>query len=253
MSNKPLLGENVLFTGILRSSEAVDLTLHFGGNPIVAPLIETQEIVSQTDEQQLFECKAYDWLIFTSQSSVDAFHSKMIKYGLDPFVFQGKIAVVGSKTAYAVNKIGLKVTFTPSIFSADVFVQEFPAISSSNEKCMFFKGSLAKDTITKGLVNHVDEWIIYETVEVEENIAQVSDLIESKENCSVIFTSPSTVNVFHQHIGHRTGYETLTICAIGHITKEYLESLGVAVHVMPKTYILTEIIHALAEWKGREL
>lgn len=248
----PLQGENIIFTGILRSSEAVDLTLQYGGNPVITPLIATQEIVSLTDKEQLFGCKRYEWLIFTSQSSVHAFHSKMKKFGLSPSVIKAKIAVVGSKTADAIGKIGLSVDFTPTTFSADVFVREFPAYSSLNETCLFLKGSLAKDTITKGLSNRVDEWIIYETIDLKENIEQLRILMETEENCSIIFTSPSTVKVFHQSIGIQMGYDTLTVCAIGHITRQYLESLGATVNVMPETYTLTEVIHVLVEWKGRE-
>ncbi|KQL34108.1 uroporphyrinogen-III synthase [Psychrobacillus sp. FJAT-21963] len=249
----PLLGENVIFTGILRSSEAVDLTLKYGGYPVIAPLIATQELVSEADEHRLQECIDYDWFIFTSQSSVHAFHSKMKKFGLPPSVIKAKIAVVGSKTACAIESIGLRVDFTPTVFSADVFVKEFPAFSLPTETCLFFKGSLAKDTITKGLTNKVDEWVIYETIEVEENKEHIQHLIENEPNCSIIFTSPSTVKVFHETIGVQTGYESLTVCAIGHITKEYLETLSATVHVIPKTYTLTEVIHALVEWKGREL
>ena len=62
-------------------------------------------------------------------------------------------------------------------------------------KCLFFKGNLAKDTITRWSVNHVDEWTIYETIEVEENTGASSfGFIENNEKCSIIFTSPSAVN-----------------------------------------------------------
>ena len=58
----PLQDELVIFTGILRSSEAVDMTLQYGGIPVVAPLIATQEIISEDDEQKLLSCQTYDWL-----------------------------------------------------------------------------------------------------------------------------------------------------------------------------------------------
>ena len=109
MSNKtPLLGENVIFTGILRSSEASDLVERFGGNAVIAPMIATKEIVSSHDLDQLQSCNLYDWLIFTSQSSVKAFHSKMVKYQLDASFFKAKIAVVGTKTANAIEKLGFQ-------------------------------------------------------------------------------------------------------------------------------------------------
>ena len=81
---------------------------------------------------------------------------------------------------------------------------------------------------------------------------QVRALLESGESCSIIFTSPSTANVFHRSIGVHTGYERFTICTIGHITKNYLESLGATVQVMPETYTLLEVVNKLANWKGRD-
>lgn len=254
MSNQfPLHGEHVIFTGIPRSSEAPSLTTQFGGDAIIAPLITTREIVSQEDENIILESNKYDWFIFTSQSSVHAFQAKLNRLHLDASFFQVKIAAVGSQTAAALEKIGFTVDFIPSTFSADVFVEEFPVHSSEDERCFFFRGNLAKDTITNGLENHVDIWTIYETVEVDENKERIRKLIESDTNCSIIFTSPSTAEVFHRSIGIYTGYKSFTICTIGHITKEYIESLGATVHVMPETYTLTAIINKLAKWKGREL
>ncbi|MFJ7971169.1 uroporphyrinogen-III synthase [Psychrobacillus sp. NPDC096389] len=248
---QPLQDEHVIFTGILRSSDAVDLTLRLGGNPVIAPLITTQEIVTLDDKQKLFACYEYDWLIFTSQSSVHAFYSKIKQYEIDVSSLKAKIAVVGSKTACAIESLGLHVNFTPTIFSADVFVKEFPAVSAAHESCLFLKGNLAKNTIVDGLPNIIDTWTIYETVEVDENSEQVRALLESGESCSVIFTSPSTANVFQRSIGVHTGYDRFTICTIGHITKNYLESLGATVQVMPETYTLLDVVNKLAEWKGR--
>lgn len=250
-NNAPLLGENVIFTGILRSSEASDLVEGLGGNAVIAPMIATKEIVSPQDLDQLEKCNLYDWLIFTSQSSVKAFQSKMVKYRLDASFFKAKIAVVGIKTANAIETLGLTVDFTPTIFSADIFVQEFPTVASLTDRCLFVKGNLAKDTITAGLNHEVDEWTIYETVELEENKEFVKKLLMSEEKCSIIFTSPSTAEVFHRSIGVSFGYEHITVCAIGHITKHFLESMKVSVQVMPDTYTLRDVIVKLAEWKGR--
>ncbi|MFJ7826950.1 uroporphyrinogen-III synthase [Psychrobacillus sp. NPDC096623] len=252
MFNKaPLSGENVIFTGILRSSEAPELVERLGGNVVISPMIATKEIVSSDDLHQIQSCNLYEWLIFTSQSSVKAFQSKMVKYQLDASFFTAKIAVVGIKTAHAIESLGFSVNFTPSIFSADIFVKEFPKVALSTDRCLFVKGNLAKDTITAGMSNDVKEWTIYETVELEENKENVKELLKSGERCSIIFTSPSTAEVYHRSIGTSFGYEHVTVCAIGHITKNFLESKKVSVQVMPDTYTLIDVIVKLAEWKGR--
>lgn len=248
---KPLQDEHVIFTGILRSSDAVDLTLRLGGNPVIAPVITTQEIMTLDDREKLLACYEYDWLIFTSQSSVHAFYSKVKQFEIETSSLKAKIAVVGSKTACAIESLGFHVSFTPTIFSADVFVKEFPAVSAAHESCIFLKGNLAKSTLVDGLPNVIDTWTIYETVEVDENLEQVRTLLESGESCSLVFTSPSTASVFHRNIGVHTGYDRFTICTIGHITKNYLESLGATVQVMPETYTLLDVVNKLADWKGR--
>lgn len=251
MSNSsPLQNDHVIFTGVNRSEQAAKLTASLGGIPHVAPFIATKVIVAQSDQEKLLNSQRYEWFIFTSQASVEAFHQKILTYRLSVDFFQAKIAVVGSKTAEALKKLGFSVDFMPTTFSADVFVQEFPDVASPKDRCLFFRGTLAKQTITTGLVNPVDEWTIYETVMLEDNVEMVKELLTSGKRCSVVFTSPSTVNAFHQTLGKDLGYTGFTVCAIGHVTKNHLESLGVTVHVMPSTYTLTEVVHSLAQWKG---
>lgn len=248
----PLHGEYVIFTGIPRSTEAVDLTTQFGAKPVIAPFISTKDIDGQDDKRKLRTCNNYDWLIFTSQSSVNAFIAKMKRFQLKASFFQSKIAVVGSQTASAMENEGFIIDFTPTIYSADVFVKEFPAVSATSETCLFVRGNLAKNTITDGLLNEVDEWTIYETVIEKENTEQVRSLLKSDVHCSVIFSSPSTVEEFDKTIASDIGYDGFTVCAIGHITRNHLQSLGATVHVMPDTYTLTEVVHELVKWKGRE-
>lgn len=249
-NNSPLQNEHIIFTGVNRSEEAATLTASLGGVPYVAPFIATKEIEGQDDLEKLLNSKNYEWFIFTSQASVAAFHKKMLTYNLDVENFQVKIAAVGSKTASALEKIGFSIDFMPTTFSADVFIKEFPQVASLEDACLFIRGNLAKKTITEGLANLVDEWTVYETVAREDNVERVRDILTSGKSCSVVFTSPSTVNVFHQTLGKDIGYNSFTVCAIGHVTKNHLKSLGVTVQVMPKTYTLAEVVHALAQWKG---
>lgn len=249
-NNSPLQNEHIIFTGVNRSEEAATLTASLGGVPYAAPFIATKEIVKPEDKEKLVGSKDYKWFIFTSQASVAAFHQKMLKFNIDVEAFQAKIAAVGLKTASALEKIGFSIDFMPTTFSADVFIKEFPQVATPDDSCLFVRGNLAKKTITDGLVNSVDEWTVYETVMLEDNVETVKELLTSGKSCSVVFTSPSSVNAFHQTLGKELGYNNFTVCAIGHITKNHLESLGVIVEVMPKTYTLTEVVYALAQWKG---
>ncbi len=252
MSKLPLLNEYVIFTGIVRTEEPIDFTVKLGGIPIVSPFITTKEIADERDHEHLMNRNAWDWFIFTSQSSVHAFINKIERFGMSPSDFQVKFAAVGEKTKAALERKGFPVHFTPSIYSADVFVQEFPKIAATTAKCLFLRGNLAKETISQQLPHYVEEWTVYETVTMKENVHRVQEILGSGKSCSILFTSPSTARAFHEMIGKEINYTLFTVCAIGHVTRDYLTTLGVSVQVMPDTYTLLELIKKLAEWKGRE-
>ena len=63
-----------------------------------------------------FRVKRMIGLIFTSQSSVHAFHAKLMKYHVNPSSINVKIAAVGTKTACAVKKYWFTSTFYPDYF-----------------------------------------------------------------------------------------------------------------------------------------
>src|SRR5690606_35340984 len=97
----PLLGETVIFTGTLKTLEVFDLVRQYGGVPVSIPLIQVNEIVEQTDEAKMKRCSTFDWLIFTSQNAVKAFHSKMGRFAISASEIPSKIAAVGTQTAAA--------------------------------------------------------------------------------------------------------------------------------------------------------
>ena len=117
-----------------------------------------------TDELRLKACQTYDWLIFTSQSAVEAFGAKLERYQrFCQIQFHLNIAAVGTRTAAALEKIGFTVEFIPTVFSADVFVKEFKPTENDIRRLLFLRGSIAGVTITEELPFEVDEWTVYAT------------------------------------------------------------------------------------------
>lgn len=246
MSDKhPLSGMTVIFTGTPKAKEAVASVQLQGGNPVILPLIKTVEKVGPTDPLRIQTCASYEWLIFTSANAVHFFGRKMEQAGLTTEDIPVKIAAVGSETAKALEDIGFRADFIPTTFSADYFVEEFPAVSDEAERCLFLKGDLAKETIKEGLPNEVDEWTVYETVQDEEGIRGVTDLLKTGGRTAVLFSSPSAVRVFREHIAPDTGWSGFTIGAIGHVTEQALHEAGTEVHVIPERYTLLDLVREL--------
>jgi len=146
---KPLEGKTVVVTGSTKTTAVLFEIEQLGGEAVFYPLIETTENIERDDLLKLHQARHFDWLIFTSQNAVEAFCEKLKRHQLKPSDFGGKIAAVGSKTAALLKENHFNVSFMPTVFSADVFVKEFPQAAGDHPSCMFLRGSKAKDTLKK--------------------------------------------------------------------------------------------------------
>ncbi|WP_060206985.1 uroporphyrinogen-III synthase [Sporosarcina koreensis] len=245
----PLQGETVIFTGTPKSLEVFDLVRQYGGIPYSMPLIQVNEIVDTTDENELKRCAGFDWLIFTSQSAVKAFHSKMERFNITIQQISCQIAAVGTQTAAALEKIGFSVEFIPSIFSADVFVKQFKPTDDRELRVLFLKGNLAGSIIREELPFQVEEWTIYETGARLDSVNTMIELLKTEANTTVLFASPSAVHVFEEGAVPVVGWKGYTVGAIGHVTEKALLEAGAVVDVKPEIYTLKELVNALARRK----
>ncbi|WP_252502808.1 uroporphyrinogen-III synthase [Sporosarcina sp. Marseille-Q4943] len=245
----PLKGENVIFTGTLKSLEVFDLVTQYGGTPYSMPLIQVNEIEDSTDETELKRCVDFDWLIFTSQSAVKAFQSKMDRFNMTSVHIPSKIAAVGTQTAAALENIGFKVEFIPSIFSADVFVKQFKPTEDRRLRVLFIKGNLAGSIIREELPFQVEEWTVYETGAKTDSVHSIIEKLKVSKSCTVLFASPSAVRVFEEGVVPVVGWKGFTVGAIGHVTEKALLEAGAEVDVKPEVYTLKELVIALARRK----
>lgn len=247
--SKPLTGETVVFTGTPKSRDALKMVEDYGGTPISLPLIQVEELIETTDALRLEACATYDWLIFTSQSAVMAFKNKLERHHVSVESIPSNIAAIGTKTAAALEKIGFTVRFIPTVFSADVFVKEFQPTEDESRSLLFLRGSMAGPTIREELPFKVDDWTIYHTEYVTDHAEKLIRLIQERENLSVLFASPSAVDVFTKKVVPITGWDGYTTCAIGHITERALVKAGAKVEVRPDIYTLQALVEKLANRK----
>ncbi|MDS9471359.1 uroporphyrinogen-III synthase [Sporosarcina pasteurii] len=248
-SEPPLNGETIIFTGTPRATDVFSLVEEYGGTPVSLPLIQVAELVESTDQLRLEACATYDWLIFTSQSAVAAFKEKLERFNVSVETIPSHIAAIGSRTAAALEKLGFTVEFIPTVFSADVFVKQFQPAENEARRLLFLRGSIAGPTIREELPFEVDEWTIYKTERVTDNAGKLVQLLKETEKTSVLFASPSAVEVFAEEVVPVVGWKGYTIGAIGHITEKALEKVGANVHVRPNTYTLKDLVDKLASRK----
>ncbi|QCR33040.1 uroporphyrinogen-III synthase [Lysinibacillus sp. SGAir0095] len=241
----PLSGKTVVVTGSSKTTTVLFEIEALGAEAYSYPLIETAEIIEQDDQVKLEQAKNFDWLIFTSQNAVEAFCTKIKRHQLNTSHFNGKIAAVGSKTAELLKSYHFDVSFTPTVFSADVFVNEFPKIAGNNPSCMFLRGSKAKDTLRVGLPFELVEWTVYETQDNLSAIEPFIQLVKSRNQPIIIFASPSAVDVFALHIAPVIGWGKAKYASIGHITAARIEYYGAQVTYKPADYTMLAVIEEI--------
>jgi uroporphyrinogen-III synthase len=235
----PLAGKQFFLTGSAKVQTIAPLIEQNGGDVFTFPLIETQEVIKQNDEIKLLESFSYDWLIFTSQNAVSAYVAKLKRFNKQVTNVKAKIAVVGEKTKEALENHGFTIHFMPTIYSADVFIEQF----DGKGKLLFLKGSLAKNTIVHG--TGAEQWLVYKTVHAQQHIEPFIEALKQSSNPIVLFASPSAVHAFALHIATKVGWQTVQVASIGHVTTEALAQYGVLPIVQPSTYTMKAVIELL--------
>ncbi|MEH7074851.1 uroporphyrinogen-III synthase [Neobacillus drentensis] len=244
----PLLDKKVLVPrGENQAKSFSELVERYGGIPIEIPLIAFRPIEKN---QRLHEClqalDTYDWIILTSNVTVETFFSFFKEEKVDSVL--PRIAVIGKKTAEVLNTMGFSPEFVPSAYVAETFVEEFGPLLSRGSRVLLPKGNLAREYISSSLTKlgaQVDEVVIYETYMPEESRDRLAAMLAENKLDILTFTSPSTVDHLMEIVNEHGLHEQLKKCligCIGPVTEKKLRAWGLTVHASPKEFTVKEMI-----------
>ncbi|MED4225078.1 uroporphyrinogen-III synthase [Neobacillus cucumis] len=245
----PLLGQKVLVPrGKDQAKSFSTLVERYGGIPVEIPLIAFRPIaITRRLQDCLAALDTYDWIIFTSNVTVETFFSY---YDRDVSTLP-KIAVIGKKTAEVLQAKGIQVTFVPSVYVAETFAEEFLPVVNHSTKVLLPKGNLAREHIAASLSEagvRVDEVVIYETYLPEESRLRLAQLLSQHELDILTFTSPSTVDHLMEVVSEFGLEKQLKNCIIGCIgptTEKKLLEYGLTVHASPKKFTVKDMIQSI--------
>lgn len=224
----------------------------YGGISIEIPLIAFRPIeLTEQLQRAMTEIDTYDWIVFTSNVTVETFFSIYKKEEYKSFP---RIAVIGKKTEEVLQEKGLKAEFVPSAYVTEVFTDEFLSMVPSGSKVLIPKGNLAREYISASLSNHgvlVDEIVIYETYMPEDSREKLAKMLAEDEIDILMFTSPSTVNHFMSVVKEyqlERHIDRCVISCIGPVTEKKLRAFGLPVHVSPTEYTVKEMVKSTIEY-----
>ena len=256
---RPLFGRRVLITR--PRAQAADLVARLaalGAEPVEAPMIR---IVPAEDPASLLaaagEPEAYDWIIFASSNAVEAFMSALLQGHRDVRSLKGPLlCAVGSGTAEALARYGIKVDLVPDEFRAEGVVAALaPRGSLDGARVLLPKADIGGDVIGDALRQQgalVSEVVAYRTVLDDtqpEGAPDVYGMLLEGTIDVVTFTSPSAVRNFARIYGEEQVADLLkhtVVATIGPGTTEAVAQIGVPVAVEPRVHTIPALVEAIA-------
>ncbi len=256
---RPLFGRRVLVTRPReQAAELVDLLTALGAESVEAPMIR---IEPPEDAEPLARAvdgaSSFDWIVFSSSNAVGAFMTMLLDGTRDVRALKGpKLCAVGTGTAEALARHGIKVDLLPRDFRAEGVVAALAERASLNgARVMLPRADIGREVIGDGLKAagaHVTEVIAYRTVLQDSQRDDDPDvykmLLEGRIHVAT-FTSASAVRNFARIYGADQAADLLrytVVAVIGPVTAEAAEQLAIPVTIQPTTFTVPALVDAIA-------
>lgn len=253
---KPLLGKNIVITREESyAKETIRKLEELGGNVISFPTIKIEEITpNEKLDKSINSIKTYSYIVFTSVNGVRIFFKRFFELKGDIRDMAGiKIAAVGPKTAFAIERYGINPDLVPGEFVAEDLIEELKKVLSEEDRVLIPRAKIARGKLVEELSNIciVDEVKTYDTLKSIENRDEIIDSLNDLDSYYLLFTSSSTFTNFTQILGEGSG-EALNkgkIISIGPITTKTIEDAGYVVYSQAKDYTVDGVLELLIKEK----
>jgi uroporphyrinogen III methyltransferase/synthase len=258
---RPLFGKRVLVTRPReQAGELVDLLETLGAEAIEASLIR---IVPPEDFAALdHACQTvanFDWIVFSSVNSVDAFMARLREAALDLRALNGvKVCAVGTATSSRLASAGFRVDLVPKEFNAEAVVHALTASANPvGLKVLFPRADIGREVVPEELRKRgaeVTEVIAYRTVASDperDGEPDIYRMLLDHRIDVVTFASPSAVRNFVKAFGDEQSADLLratVVACIGPVTAEAAAQHNITATVIPKEYTSPALARAIVEY-----
>lgn len=197
----PLFGRRVLVTRARRQAGQLSAELaKLGAEAIEIPAIEILPPGSFAAlDAALLNLREYQWLIVTSANAVRAIGERWAALGISAADFSNlQIAAIGSKTAHALDEVGLHASVVPKEYVAESLLDALAA-KADGAHVLIARATAARDVIPDTLTlrgARVDVVEAYRTVVPRESAAKMAEVFAGAPPDAATFASSSAVANF---------------------------------------------------------
>ncbi|HZZ00120.1 MAG TPA: uroporphyrinogen-III C-methyltransferase [Candidatus Baltobacteraceae bacterium] len=248
---EPLFGKRILVTRPIAQALDVAAALRArGAEPVVAPTIA---IVPPDDlrpaHRAIDELAQYKWVVFTSRNGVEAFFSRLSSLDADTrYLGATKVAAIGSKTAQALQRFGVRPDLIPAEFVGEEIARALIEAARLGDRVLIYRAQEARDVLPQMLADAGLKTTVvaaYKTI-----FADDPEFTSKVGGCHAItFSSPSTIAGYSALLGgvaHALkASRGKTIVCIGPITAQAARDAGLHVDAVAREYTAEGVIAAL--------
>jgi len=195
----------------------------------------------------------YDWIVFTSQNTVQVVCDGLAAWGLAPRdLARAAVAAIGPATAQALARRGVVVDIVPDRYVAEAVVTALAARGDvRGRRVLVPRARNARDALPEGLRARgavVDVIPVYETVRETGDGRGLAAAILAGKVDAVTFTSSSTVGAFIDLVGREAATSgRFAAAVIGPVTAETARALGINVAIAADEYTVGGLVQALVK------
>ncbi len=252
---RPLLGKCVVVTRARAQASVLRRQLEqLGAEVVEMPAIR---IVPPQDDSPLraavANVKDFDWIVFTSANSVEAFFEILTESGLDSRALGGnRICSIGPATAQHLAGHGITSDAQPERYLGSEIASAIDAAGGLDGKNILCpRGDIAPqdmidDLRARGAIVH--QVIAYRTVPDCSGADRLAELLAGDKVNWITFTSSSTVTNFLGAIEpEKISAASVRLASIGPVTSAQIRQFGLNAHVEAKQHTVDGLISAILE------
>ena len=254
---RPLFGRRIVVTRAReQAGELVRALEELGADVVALPAIRIlpAENVAALDAA----CDAaasFDWIVFTSINGVDQFMQRYLSRRDIRDLKGPRLCTVGPSTTAALTRYGMRADVTPAEYRSEGIL---PALREhgplAGKRFLLPRAQIAREVLAEELRAagaYVADVAAYSTVQAAEGSAQdIYRMLLDRQIDAVTFTSASTVRHFVELLGTEQAPDLLAptvIAAIGPVTAESAQQLGLNPVVVPAQYTIPGLVEALVD------
>lgn len=260
---RPLFGKRIVITRSRdQARELADELERLGAQTIEAPLFrlappEDPEAI----DRAAASADANQWIVFASANAVTKFFAALLAGPRDLRALGAvSICAIGPTTVDRLAARGIKVDVAVPEVRLDVIVDALSAAGSlDGQRVLVVRPDYLREGLATELARHgaaVSDLVAYRTAAASPESAEAQDvyrqLLEGRVD-AVTFTSPTAVRRFADLIGSEQAADllnTTVVAALGPVTKEAAEQLGITTSIVAKSFTVDALVAALVAHFG---